>query len=228
MGSIVAICGFIGSGKGTVGDILVRDYGFIQESFARPLKDAAAIIFNWDRKLLEGDTKESREWRNVPDKFWSNALGREFTPRLALQLLGTEAGRNVFGEPIWTSALINRLDPNKDYVITDCRFVNEYKAVKSVGGYVVQIKRGPDPEWLPAAKEFLQGEHTFMDTPEVGGINGRWAQTLLRQLPHRSEWDWVNCKMDVTIKNDDSLEELAVKVHFLQNMLYQPVSHMTG
>ena len=221
MGSIVAICGFIGSGKGTVGDILVRDYGFIQESFAKPLKDAAALIFNWDRKLLEGDTKESRDWRNVPDQFWSKSLGREFTPRLALQLLGTEAGRQVFGDELWTAALINRLDRSKNYVITDCRFVNEYNAIKAAGGYVVQIKRGSDPAWLPTAVQYL----AFEPYHEPGRTD-RHKQEMLDQLPHRSEWDWVNCKMDVVIKNDQDLEELAVKVHFLQNMLYQPIKEL--
>jgi len=86
---IIGFVGFIGSGKGTVADILTHKYGFNKESFANAVKDACAAIFLWDRKMLEGDTKESREWRETPDPWWSEKLGREFSPRLALQLMGT-------------------------------------------------------------------------------------------------------------------------------------------
>ena len=58
---IIGICGLIGCGKGTVGDILVENHGFTKLSFADKLKDGVATVFNWDRQMLEGDTVESRE-----------------------------------------------------------------------------------------------------------------------------------------------------------------------
>lgn len=60
---IVGICGLIGSGKGTVADMLVGEFGFTKISFADSLKDAVAAVFGWPRNLLEGDTDESRSWR---------------------------------------------------------------------------------------------------------------------------------------------------------------------
>ena len=65
---IIGLVGFIGSGKGTVGDLLSQE-GFIPDSFARPLKDACSSIFGWPRELLEGNTEFSRTWREQPDKF---------------------------------------------------------------------------------------------------------------------------------------------------------------
>ena len=56
---LIGIIGLIGSGKGTVGDMLIEQ-GFEHESFASSLKDAASSIFNWDRTLLEGITPASR------------------------------------------------------------------------------------------------------------------------------------------------------------------------
>ena len=65
---IIGICGLIGSGKGTVADILVEEHKFEKISFADKLKDGVATVFNWDRSMLEGDTKESREWREKVDE----------------------------------------------------------------------------------------------------------------------------------------------------------------
>ena len=60
---IIALCGFMGSGKDTVADYLANIHHFRKESFANTLKDAVSIVFGWDRVLLEGSTQESREWR---------------------------------------------------------------------------------------------------------------------------------------------------------------------
>ena len=149
---IIGLVGFIGSGKGTVGELLVQDHGFIQDSFAAPLKDAVANIFGWDRQMLEGSTKDSREWREQLDEFWSKAFGRPFTPRLALQLMGTEAGRNVFHQDLWVASLLNRCGQRGgDTVITDVRFKNEVTAVQKEGGIVVRVRRGAEPAWFHTA-----------------------------------------------------------------------------
>jgi len=132
---IIGICGFIGSGKDTVADYLVNLHHFRRESFANSLKDAVAQVFGWDRTMLEGRTKQSREWREQPDKWWSARLGREVTPRLMLQLWGTEVCRRGFHDDIWIASLENKLrNSQDDIVITDCRFPNEIKSIKAAGG----------------------------------------------------------------------------------------------
>jgi adenylate kinase family enzyme len=62
---VIGICGFIGCGKGTVGDILVEQYGFTKISFADRLKDTASTLFDWPRDMIEGNTPESRVARNT-------------------------------------------------------------------------------------------------------------------------------------------------------------------
>ena len=100
---IIGIAGLIGSGKGTVADILVEQHNFTKISFADKLKDGVASSFGWNRELLEGDTDESRAWRETVDEFWTKETGREITPRLVLQEFGTDCMRNGFYDGIWVS-----------------------------------------------------------------------------------------------------------------------------
>ena len=78
---IIGVVGSIGSGKDTVADYLANFHSFRRESFAASLKDAVSVIFGWDRTLLEGRTKESREWREQQDEWWTKRLGINITPR---------------------------------------------------------------------------------------------------------------------------------------------------
>ena len=216
---IVGLIGLIGSGKDTVGDILKDEYGFEKESFAKPLKDAISLIFNWDRNLLEGETQESREWREKVDSWWSSKLNKRITPRLVLQMMGTEAGRNIFGNNLWLSSLINRLDTSKDYIITDTRFENEVNALTEIGAKIIRVKRGPDPDWLGFAKYIkslpkLEGTYlNYLDEYDYKNLNYNI------EIPHihPSEWDWANVDFDYIIKNDGNIEDLKNNVKTFLN-----------
>lgn len=193
---IIGLVGFIGSGKGTVGDILEQK-GFIKDSFAKPLKDACAVMFGWSRELLEGDTEMSRKWREEPDSYWSEKFGREFTPREALQKMGTEAGRDVFHKDIWVISLLNRAK-GKDVVVTDVRFQNEIEYIQGNGGIVIRVKRGEDPDWFSLLDKIkLETERTkFMQHEHI----------------HKSEWDWVGCEFNYTIANNGTIQDLGKDV----------------
>lgn len=137
---IIAISGKIGSGKSTVGDIFQRE-GFVLDSFAKSVKDICCILFGYDRNMIEGSTPEDRKWRETIDNKYTNLISRDFTPRDAMVLVGTEFGRNMIHPNIWIETLFNRYDNNKDLLITDLRFPNEYKQIKEKGGIVIRINR---------------------------------------------------------------------------------------
>lgn len=193
---IIGLVGFIGSGKGTVGNILTEK-GFIADSFAKPLKDACSSIFGWPRDMLEGDTDQSRAWREKKDEFWSKQFGYDFSPRLALQLMGTEAGRNVFHEDVWVISLLNR-SKGKNVVVTDVRFQNEIDHIQNNNGIVVRVIRGEEPEWYRPLYE--------MDT-----FSQRQAY-MQRFGIHQSEWDWVGSAFDHIIYNDGNIDDLGKSV----------------
>lgn len=201
MNSIIAICGFMGSGKDTIADYLVNFHGYKRESFANSLKDAVSIIFGWNRELLEGRTKHSREWREKRDEWWSNRLGQDITPRYILQNWGTEVIRKGFHDDIWVASLENRLcNAEDDIVITDCRFPNEIAALKNIGATVIRVKRGPEPSWYNAAKNYNKG------IKHLGWALGK--EELLRAGVHASEYSWVGSEFDYVIENNRTIDDL--------------------
>jgi len=204
---IIGVCGFIGSGKDTIADYLVNLHHFRRESFANTLKDAVAQVFGWDRMMLEGRTKQAREWREQVDPWWAQRLGiPHLTPRFILQQWGTEVCRKNFHDDIWIASLENKLRNSKDdVVISDCRFPNEIKAIKQAGGIVVRVVRGPEPEWYDAAVSVNRGPNG----------NSTWALSgrRLEQLGvHASETSWVGTKFNSVLDNNGTLDDLYQQV----------------
>ena len=204
---IIGICGLIGAGKDTIADYLVNIHQFRRESFANSLKDAVAHVFGWERELLEGRTKQSREWREQPDPWWSARLGQPITPRWVLQYWGTEVCRKAFHDDIWIASLENKiLNSRDDVVISDCRFPNEIKAIKAAGGVVIRVTRGPEPEWFELARTVNQGPTR----------NTAWRLSkneLEKHNVHASETAWIGTEFDAIIDNNkDGMDNLFQQV----------------
>jgi hypothetical protein len=199
---IVGFVGFIGSGKDTAADYLVNFHGYRRDSFANTLKDAVACVFGWDRTLLEGRTKEAREWREQVDPWWADRLEMpHLTPRWVLQYWGTDVLRKGFHDDIWIASLENKMRKTADnIVISDVRFPNEIKAIHNAGGIVVRIKRGEDPLWYQDAVNMNEGR---------GNMSWLISTDRINKLGiHASETSWVGGDIDHTIYNDTTIDEL--------------------
>lgn len=213
---IIGLVGSIGSGKGTIADTLVDYHDFFKESFANSVKDAVSVIFGWDRSLLEGDTDESRWWREQKDSWWSEKLKRDFSPRLALQLMGTEAGRDVFHQDLWVYTMLQRLEnaPWNDYVIADVRFPNEIKMISDLGGKIVQVNRGEKVAWYEKAYETNTKANYY-------GMAENFPDV------HYSEWAWIgHPKIDMAFDNNCELSQLPRRVDIMLDNLYN--KHIDG
>jgi len=212
MVQVIGILGFKGSGKDTLGEYLVRQHGYTVESFANPLKDLISAVFGWDRALLEGDTTDSRVWRETPDEWWEskldwvnnqgNYLGR-FTPRVAMQFVGTDVLRGYFDDSIWIKSLEARIRDRDRVVVTDCRFPNECKMIKTLQGRVLRVKRGAEPRWYEVAKLASAGD--------------QWAAEYMSNHfkdVHVSEWAWLSQDVPV-LNNDGTIQDLYGKAECL-------------
>ena len=211
MNNVIGLVGFIGSGKDTVAKMLVSE-DCVQDSFASPLKDLCASIFGWERSLLEGDTIESRDFRETPDVFWTRKLNIDhFTPRLALQLLGTEVMRNHFNEDIWLNSLEYRIrklhKADRCVVVSDARFRNELQLIQQMNGVVIWVQRGESPDWYEIAK-----------TAHSNAVNRKIMETRYKSV-HESEWNWAGYPVDYVINNNGTLEDLQKEVAKLSDTL---------
>src|SRR6267154_6004481 len=176
---IIGLSGYKQSGKDTVGQYLVDNYGFERRAFADKVKEAT--------QALLGVTREQQEmYKNDSDKFVSIIHSQglsNYVPlsgtsvisfRHFLQRVGTEMGRNVFGEDFWVDQILPKYIEEAillgNVVITDCRFDNEVGRIYKLQGRVIRINR-PDikstdehvSEQLPGYDYDLMNEGTLED-----------------------------------------------------------------
>jgi hypothetical protein len=165
--------------------------------------------------MLEGLTKESRKWRETPNEYWSNKLAiPDFSPRRAMQIVGTDLFRNHLNQDIWINIIENKIMmlresgenhrffqvyppkadipkadiPNVNIVITDCRFANEFD----------MIRKFPEARIIKIVKD----AHI-----EIGAT-------------HSSENDWTNVECEI-LQNNGSIESLGINI---DTMIYSSLS----
>ena len=140
-----------GSGKDAIGLILREHLDFEPIALAAPLKAAAQSIFSFSHSQVYG----SQEDKEKVDQRWG------FSPRQALQWLGTQGLREGFGNKaveegvwsdsertdIWVKILHERIVDKfkmrgqKRFVITDVRFGNEVAFLARKGALLLHTER---------------------------------------------------------------------------------------
>ncbi len=212
------------------------------KKFADKLKDVVCILLGCTREELED--REFKE-RPLPKKWWvykhevtnelvswtkeieDNELGHapmysagynlvELTPRLILQLIGTECFRNIIHPNTWCTSLFTEYkdDPKQDneysknqhlpnWIITDMRFPNEYKAVKDRNGICIKIVRD-----LPCTVCKLTKAERHGSTCNEITCPNQFRHESETALNHITDWNYE-------IINDGSIEDLIEKVKII-------------
>jgi hypothetical protein len=208
-----------------------KDSSYQIKKFADKLKEIVCLLIGCTREQLEDrEFKERPLGKDWISHWYKDNKGKKFltqtalgalnhpdaattgqdmlTPRTLMQLLGTEAGREIIHPNIWVNALfadyekVMRTNANEDHelfnmpnwIITDVRFPNEVLAVKNRGGIVIRVNR--PLEKLSNSK-----------LPKL-------KQTSITQ--HDSETALDNYYFQYFIENDGSIEDLIEKVKELK------------
>lgn len=165
---IIGLCGFAGSGKDTVADLLVTHAGFRKLAFADSLKAELTEAFHVEPMLFARAEFKGRPMQELalsrctdrayidaalrhaatvrPGVAMNEELVRARTPRETMQLWGTEY-RRAHDDRYWTKIIAQRVNyylhtlHERNFVITDCRFANEVETLRSMGGWLWQVQR---------------------------------------------------------------------------------------
>ena len=166
---IIAFKGRGGSGKSTAAAMLI-DQGYTKTSFAEPM-----------RRMLEAIGVEREAMTDTERKEAPLGVLSGKSPRVALQTLGTEWGRELdpnFWVNLWGIKAAGILALGQNVVLDDCRFPNEAEAIRKLGGYVVEIVGDKDEVATVGIAGHASETQDF--DPDITVVNGGKSLAMLR------------------------------------------------
>lgn len=183
------------AGKDTVGATLCTRYMYTRVSFADPLREMALKIdphvyaYEYISAEYESEIREVRLSKIVSEYGWEIAKDAHPEVRRILQNIGQTV--REYDEDFWLRIALDKIAVARKWglpvVVTDCRYPNEYEALRSAGFKMVRVYR-PEP-----------GE--LIDWKSVSGALGSGST-------HESETALFGHPHDVSIRNNGTLAEL--------------------
>ena len=180
----VAIVGEFASGKTTLANTLIENFGFRRVSFAGRLKEMAAAVY--ESGSVVDKAKEYEVWPlDSEDSF--DISGRE-----VLQQLGQSV--KSMDRLFWVRWLLNDIDAGKygdgPFVTDDCRFVYEADALRDRGFVIVRVM-------TPLKTRMQRYELTYGRVPTETEMN------------HPSETEVQNIEWDILLDGTQPVVDLA-------------------
>jgi len=197
---IIGFSGHIGSGKNYIAEHIFVPC--LIDGFRRNEKTKDKIILPYYFSF--GDTVKIECLSRIPynnlssnDGFHEFFIEKSQSTRSLLQKYGTENGRNVYHEDIWIRSIdtlisiqlerLKKFDHNylPVFIISDVRFINEYKYIESNNGIIIRID-APNRSLQRILKE-------SNNDPEI-----------IKQIKsHKSETELDHYQFKYLIDNDD-------------------------
>lgn len=155
---VVGISGWARTGKDTVAARLVEKYGYTRMSFADPMREALCRL---DPLITVGEMQGVGLASAVEGLGWEALKSLSPDVRGLMQRMGTEVGRDMFGQNFWVDTAIDSIEDGSKVVFADVRFPNEAEAIKNLGGEVWRVLRpgvGPANDHI---SETALDDHSF-------------------------------------------------------------------
>lgn len=225
--------------------------GYRNVKFGDKLKDIVSLLIGCSRQNLEDREFKERELGEewwcykgkdntlIPYKPGDNMDDENLikpTPRLLLQLLGTECGRKILHPNIWVNSAFstpgqflwnkesNMPEDTHKLIFTDVRFPNEFKAIKERGGINIRIERFQCGDFVNYVENDTKSTEIYRILNcfpnHCTATNSQETKSFFYEClrhsdgdKHPSETALDNCKyFDYTIYNVGSIEDLVEKV----------------
>ena len=141
MTKYIGLVGRARSGKDTVAHHLVENYAHTRVAFADRMRDAVEALNPTIRLDVDGlqwtcplsDGLKMYGWEGL----------KQYSPdvRGYLQRMGTEVGRDMFGEDFWVEQALRVATAYEQVVFSDVRYPNEAERIRKEGGVLWRVER---------------------------------------------------------------------------------------
>jgi hypothetical protein len=151
MTRLIGLGGRLRSGKDAVADVLVDRYGFTKLGMSDALIEAALVLDPYIPVNTHAATFPRGEHglfvrlSHLVEQVGYVDAKKNPEVRRFLQKLGTEFGRQMIGEFVWTDIMYRKIDrlrgEGHSVVVTGIRFPNEIDLITSLNGDAVYVER---------------------------------------------------------------------------------------
>ena len=181
----IALIGEPGSGKSAIAAELAELLEWEELSFAGQLKSDVAMMLAHQAFSFDIDSRYS-EWFCHLEAMAAPATKDKYRP--LLQAYGSY--RRAEHEDYWLERALRAMSPNSKYVIDDCRYMNEYEALRARNFQFVYLQPGPTTRGMTdeqAAHESEQDWRKFMVVIDLTYEAGpkHQAERIIHMLQNR-------------------------------------------
>lgn len=140
----IGLSGFARSGKDSTADYIEMKYGHVKVSFASPMREAL-VRLDPQIRLVDPDSPHSTGLTSLSDALqvftWEDLKVYSPDIRGYIQRMGTEVGREMFGNDVWVNRTFDTIIGERRVVFADVRFQNEANRIRQFGGQVWRVER---------------------------------------------------------------------------------------
>lgn len=135
---IIGLSGYAQTGKDTIAKHLIDSYGYRRVAFADPIREA---LYRLNPLVEVGEFNSVHLKAAIDGMGWEEVKRISPETRRLLQVLGTEVGREMFGDDFWVNQSVRNVGKFDKAVFTDVRYPNEYKSIKARSGIMIRVEK---------------------------------------------------------------------------------------
>lgn len=135
---IVGLSGYAQTGKDTIANHLINNYGFVRVAFADPIREA---LYKLNPKIRLSESFGVSLANAVDSMGWETVKVLSSDARELLQRMGTEVGREIFGQNFWVDQAMKKAQEYDKVVFTDVRYPNEAEAIVKASGAIWRVTK---------------------------------------------------------------------------------------